>query len=265
MTASLVFFLWCVAGDAKTDAAPAATAGAPAPVATAKRGADDGAKRVEAARARWDRLPGHERDRLKHAYRELKERVPPAAVEQWKGRVHPERGAQIQRLPPHWRDYLVENARWARREIAKLPEGERRDLMRLPPAERAAAIKERLKPLFQHRIAETRTAARQTFSALELFILRALPPRERAKIIRYAGSDAFGLISPWSWRRYQELGPRKDLIREYLSMPEALAGKPLPQKQGPAPAVPVLDGKVDRAPPTVPPPTTDAGRARNPK
>jgi hypothetical protein len=219
MTAPLLLFLWCVSGPEPGPGGPADPAKRPEAV-----------KRIEAARARWNQLSPPERSRLQRAYRELTTRVPHATVERWKGLDRHGTRPQLQNFPPHWRAFLVANARWARGEIAKLPEKDRKELMSLPPAARAAAIKERLKPHFQRHLAECRAAAAQAFSPLELRVLGELPPRERAAAVRQSEHDAFGLISPWSWRRYREMGSRKSLVNEYLNMPDALVGSQLVPK-----------------------------------
>ena len=96
----------------------------------------------------------------------------------------------------------------------------------------APTVSEALRPFFHEHVNTCRATAKEVFSPLELQLLRHLPPQQRATVLRQSDHDAFGLISPWSWRRYQGLGTRKELVWEYLVSPKALApmGPPPPRK-----------------------------------
>jgi hypothetical protein len=182
------------------------------------------AKRDEAAQARWRQLSQERRERLRRAYTHLKESLSKKEWERCRELHQGSEAPRLERLPSHWRAFLVRYARWARKELEKLPAEQRQRIEQLPPEKRSEAIKEALRPLFRRHLYQCRKAAREVFTPLELKLLRQLPPKERAKVLRESGQSAFGLISPWSWRKYQDSGPRKALVWEYLNAPEALTG-----------------------------------------
>ncbi len=179
-------------------------------------------QRAEAARARWRQLTRERRARLRRAYKYLKSSFTEKEWNRFRQLNRGSKGPPIERLPSHWRSFLVRHARWARRQLEKLPKEQREKIASLPPEKRSEAIKEALRPLFRKHLYQCHAAAREVFTPLELKLLRQLPPKERTKVLRESGQSAFGLISPWSWRKYQDSGPRKALVWEYLNMPEAL-------------------------------------------
>ena len=173
--------------------------------------------------AGWRQLPATQRRHLEHVYRTVKNRAPDKDWASYR-RLRDKRGhsAHFERFPSHWRDFLVRNARWAQQQIKKLPAEERERLKKLSPAQRAEATKTALRPRYIAYMKKCWNVTHQVFSPLELKILKQLPPRERAQILRQSKRDAFGLVSPWSWRKYQALGARKRLVSEFLLMPKAL-------------------------------------------
>ena len=199
---------------------------APAPKVSAPPRAKPSAEKPKKSspEARWRKLPAERKKRLIRFYRKIKSTL---SEKEWKRcrRLH-EAGKcpRIRHLPPRWRGFLVRYARWARTQLKKLPKEERERIDRLPPAKRAEALKAVLRPLFRRHLEECRKAAREVFTPLELKILGQLAPRDRVKALNSAGRSASDLISPWSWRRYQALGPRKALVREYLLIPNGLRG-----------------------------------------
>jgi len=180
----------------------------------------------EGLEQRWRHLSPRERLRLRKVYREFKARLPKARWDQLKQLAKTSRRPPLKRFPLHWRKILIERARWARRQIAKLPESERRALARLSPAERTARIKEILRPLFKKRLQACRRAAREVFTPLELRLLLQLAPLDRIRALERARENPFGLISPQSLTRFRSLGEKQELVREYLLAPRGLVFLP---------------------------------------
>jgi hypothetical protein len=189
----------------------------------------------EAPEARWRRLSPHRQQRLQRVYRRLKTQLPEEDWARYKQLRRAQERPGLERLPSHWRHFLVRHARWARAELKKLPPQERARIDRLPPDEKAAAIKNLLRPRFEAYLRQCRETAEQVFTPLELKLIRELPPRERATVLKRSRHNAFELISPWSWQKYQKLGPKRRLVWEYLSQPVTLRASAAPPKprQGP--------------------------------
>ena len=191
-------------------------------------------RRREPPEARWRRLEPHRKRHLRNVYNHFKGRTPEKNWAAWRRLRNKRRAQHFERLPSHWRSFLVRHARRAQEHLKKLPQEEQARLRKLPPEARTAAMKEALRPFFREHVNTCRATAKEVFSPLELQLLRHLPPQQRATVLRQSDHDAFGLISPWSWRRYQGLGTRKELVWEYLVSPKALAPMGPPPRTGKA-------------------------------